>query len=86
MRRQLLEEMYNKMDDKDKRLFVYLTMQDADSEEIKKALQQQKQQLEVIGESVERNKQSWLYDFSANIAGNAVFDGAVWLVRKLLKR
>lgn len=25
-------------------------------------------------------------DFASNIAGNAVFDGAVWIVSKLLKR
>jgi hypothetical protein len=28
----------------------------------------------------------WLADFSSNIAGNAVWDGAVWLVSRLLRK
>jgi len=30
--------------------------------------------------------QSFGRDFASNIAGNAVFDGAVWILRKLMKR
>lgn len=33
-----------------------------------------------------KRKQSWWLDFSSNIAGNAVFDGAAWLVSKLMKK
>jgi len=33
-----------------------------------------------------KRKQSWWLDFSSNVAGNAVFDGAVWLISKLIKR
>lgn len=33
-----------------------------------------------------KRRQSWWLDLSSNIAGNAVFDGAVWIVQKILKR
>lgn len=33
-----------------------------------------------------KRRQSWWLDFSSNIAGNAVFDGFVWLVSKLIKK
>lgn len=33
-----------------------------------------------------KHRQSWWLDFGSNIAGNAVFDGAVWLVAKLIKK
>lgn len=33
-----------------------------------------------------KRRQSWWLDFSSNLAGNAVWDGAVWLFGKLLRR
>lgn len=33
-----------------------------------------------------KRRQSWLIDLSSNIAGNAIFDGAVWLFSKLIRR
>lgn len=33
-----------------------------------------------------RRRQSWWSDLSSNVAGNAIFDGAVWLISKLIKR
>ncbi len=44
------------------------------------ALQRQEQQLRDI-----RRHQSWWSDFGANIAGNAVYDGALWLLRRLAR-
>lgn len=32
-----------------------------------------------------RRNQSWWLDLSSNVAGNALFDGAVWLIKKLSK-
>lgn len=32
-----------------------------------------------------RHRQSWWFDFGANVAGNAAYDVAIWLVRRLLK-
>lgn len=33
-----------------------------------------------------RRRQSWWLDLSSNVAGNAIFEGAVYLFSKLLKR
>lgn len=81
MRRRLLEQLYDKMTPEEKRTFVQLTLEDKDHAEILQALQSQQQTLEQI-----KQGQSWWLDFSSNIAGNAVFDGAVWLISKLFKR
>lgn len=81
MRKKILEEIYDKMDDSDKKLFVQLTMEDKRHDEIIQALARQDKKLEEI-----RKSQSWWLDFSSNIAGNAVFDGAVWLVSKLIRK
>lgn len=40
--------------------------------------------LEDINRKVSR--QTWLSDFSSNIAGNAAWDAAVWLVSRLLRK
>ena len=79
MRKQLLEQIYDKMSDEEKRAFVQLTIENRNHDEIMQALQ-------AISDKAERNKPSWLSDFSANIAGNAVFDGAVWLLSRLIKK
>ena len=79
LKRKLLENVYAKMSDEEKRTFVQLTMQNRDHQEIMQALQS-------IRKEVDTNHHSWLSDFGANIAGNAVFDGAVWLLSRLIKR
>ena len=79
MRRRLLEQMYDNMSDEEKRAFVQLTIQDKDHQEIMSALQEIKQK-------ADNNHHSWVSDFGANIAGNAVFDGAIYLLSKLFKR
>ena len=84
MRMKLLADTYDKMSDEDKRTFVQLTMQDKSRQEIEQALQKQGHQIADIHEKV--SKQTWLSDFSSNIAGNAVWDGAVWLVSRLLRK
>lgn len=79
MRRQLLEQMYDKMSDDERRAFVQLTMQDKDHVEIMSALNDLKQK-------ADSNHHSFTSDLLANVTGNAIFDGAVWLVSKLIKR
>ena len=32
------------------------------------------------------SRQTWLSDFTSNLAGNAVFDGVVWLASKLIRK
>ena len=79
MRRKLLEQIYNKMSDEEKRAFVQLTIQDKDHTEIMAALQDIKQK-------ADRNHHSFLSDFGANVAGNAVWDGLIWLGGKILRK
>ena len=78
-RRELLEKIYDRMTDEEKRLFIQLSIQDRDYTEIMQAIEELKQK-------ADSNHHSWLSDFGANVAGNAVFDGAVWLGSKLLKK
>ena len=77
-RRQLLERIYDKMSDEEKRLFVQLTLQDKSHTEIMQALNELKAK-------ADSNHHSWLSDFSANVAGNYFADASIWLVSKLLK-
>ena len=80
MRRKLLEDIYDRMTDDEKRLFVQMTMQQKSSDEILKALQQSAQI-----EDLRRRQQTFGEDFASNILGNATWDGAVWLLGKLFK-
>ena len=33
-----------------------------------------------------KRRQSWWLDLSSNIVGNAVFEGAAWIVSKLIRK
>ena len=33
-----------------------------------------------------KRRQSWWLDLGSNVAGNAIFDGAVWALRQLIKK
>ena len=81
MRRRLLEDIYDRMTDEEKRLFVQLTLQQRSAEEIKKILGQQSLQLE----DIRRRQQTFSQDFLSNILGNAAWDGALWLMGRLGK-
>ena len=76
-RRQLLERLYEKMSEDEKRIFVQLTMQNKDHTEIMQALEELKMKADKI-----RDSQSWWLDLSANIAGSGVYDIATWLLRR----
>ena len=79
MRRKLLESIYDRMTDEEKRLFIQMTMQQKSHDEIMEALQQQQEQLRILG----KRQQTFAEDFASNIAGNAVWEGLVWLARRL---
>lgn len=81
MRRKLLEDIYDRMNDDEKRLFVQMTMQQKSTGDILKALQQQSAQLARL----QKTQQTFAQDFASNIAGNAVWDGLLWLARRLLR-
>ena len=69
------------MTDDEKLLFVQLSMQDKSHEEIMSALQQQQAQLVKLG----KRQQTFAGDFASNVAGNAAWDGLIWLVRRLMR-
>ena len=80
-RRQLLERIYAKMSDDEKRLFVQMTMLNRSHTEIMSALQQQQAQLA----DIKKHQQTFAADFSSNIAGNAAWEDLVWLARRLFR-
>ena len=84
MRRKLLEQIYDKMSDEEKRTFIQLTMQDRDHREIMDALQRQQAQISRVVEKVE--KQSFALDFGSDILANFTTDGLIWLASKLFRR
>lgn len=74
MRRKLLEQIYDKMSEEEKRLFVRMSMEDKNHTEIMKEL-----------ESIKRGQSFWI-DLGSNVAGNAIFDGIAYLFSRLIKR
>ena len=80
-RRQLLERIYSKMSDDEKRLFIQMTMQQRSTDDILKALQSQSAQLQ----DLRKHQQTFGEDFASNIAGNAAWDGLVWLAKSVSK-
>ena len=81
LRRQLLEHIYAKMSDDEKRLFIQMTMQNKSHSEIMSALQQQQSQLA----DIKKHQQTFAADFASNIAGNAAWEGLVWIARRLFR-
>jgi hypothetical protein len=81
MRRKLLEDIYGRMTDEEKRLFIQMTLQQRSTDEIKKALQEQSAQLQ----DLRRRQQTFSQDFLSNILGNATWDGALWLLNRLVR-
>ena len=84
MRHKLLEEIYDGLSPEDRRAFIRLTMEDKDWSEISQTLHKQGREIDEIHAKVSR--QTWLSDFSSNLAGNAVWDGLVWLGSRLLRK
>ena len=78
-RRMILEEMYDRMTDEEKWLYVQMTLQDRDHQEIMQALDN-------LSKKADSNHHSFALDIGANIAGNAIFDSAVYLASKLIKK
>ena len=82
MRRKLLEDIYDRMTDDEKKLFVQMTMQQRSTEDILTALRQQSAQIQ----DLRSRQQTFGQDFLSNILGNATWDGAMWLFGKLFRR
>lgn len=80
IRRKLLEGIYDKMSDEEKRLFVRMTMENRSHAEIMQALQQQSMQIQ----DLRRRQQTFGEDLTSNVLGNVIYGGALWLARRLL--
>ena len=81
MRRKLLEDIYDKMSDEEKRTFIQMTIQNKSREEILSALQKQSEDLQAI-----RRNQNWLVDFGSDVSANFLTDGIIWIGSRLLKK
>ena len=81
MRRRLLENIYDRMTDDEKKLFVQMTLQQRSADDILKALQQQSAQLQ----DLRQRQQTFGQDFASNILGNAAWDGTLWLISRLAR-
>ena len=81
MRRKMLEEIYGRMTDEEKRLFVMMTMQNRSNDEILQAIQQH---LEHLVEHVDRDR--WYTAFGSDVAANVLTTSAFWLLGKLIAK
>ena len=81
MRRKLLEQMYDRMTDEEKRLFVMMTMQNRSNDEILQAIQQH---LEHLVEHADRDR--WYTAFGSDVAANVLTTSAFWLLGKLVAK
>ena len=81
MRRKVLEGICDRMTDDEKKLFVQMAMQQRSATDIMKALQQQSAQIQ----DLRRHQQTITEDFLSNLAGNATWDGILWLARRLFR-
>jgi len=84
MRRKLLEEMYDRMTDEEKRLFAMMTMQHKSSDEILRAIQQNQQHLQQLVEHADRDR--WYTAFGSDVAANVLTTSAFWLLGKLFAK
>ena len=94
-RRELLQRIYDKMTDEERRLFVMMTLQNRSTEDIIRALaeRQHRETMQAIHaqqEQVDRmasrmERQNWYTDFGADVAANLFTDGLIWLARRLFR-
>ena len=81
LRRKMLEDIYDRMTDEERSLFIQMTMQNKSHSEIMTALRQ----LQVQLADIKTHQQTFTQDFISNIAGNAAWDASVWLISRLAR-
>jgi hypothetical protein len=79
LRRRYLEDIYERMTDEEKKIFVQMTMQNKNHLEIMQAIEQQRQQLDEIEKG-----QNWTRSFGSDLLANFTSAGVLWLGSKLL--
>ena len=83
-RRMLLERIYEKMTDEEKRIFAIMTMQNKNNDEILRSIQQNQQHLQHLVEHADRDK--WYVAFGSDVAANVLTTSAFWLLGKLFAK
>lgn len=84
MRRKLLEQMYERMTDEEKKLFVMMTMQNKSNDEILQAIQANQQRLEQLVEHADHDQ--WYKAFGSDVAANVLTTSAFWLLGKIFAK
>lgn len=84
VRQKMLEDIYNKMTDDEKRLFTMLFLQNKSSDEILQAIQRNQQHLEHLVEHA--NRDQWYKAFGSDVAANVLTTSAFWLLNKLFAK
>lgn len=84
VRRKILEDIYNKMTDDEKRLFVLLYAQNKNSDEILGVIQQNQQHLEHLVEHVDQDQ--WYKSFGADVAANVLTTSVFWVLSKIFTK
>lgn len=79
IKHKFMESLWTKMDDNERMAFAIASLQNSNHQETMKALG-------VLSNKVDKSKHSWAADFGANVAGNAVFDGGIWLLSRVFKK
>lgn len=77
----LLEKMYERMTEDERRAFISLTLNEKGHKEIMSALESQQGVLDEI-----KRRQNWLTDFGSDVAANFLTDGLIWLGTRIFKR
>lgn len=80
----MLEQMYDRMTDEEKRLFAMLSMQNKSNDEILRAIQQNQQHLQHLVEHTDRDQ--WYKAFGSDVAANVLTTSAFWLLGKLFAK
>ena len=83
-RRMLLERIYDKMTDEEKRIFAMMTMQNKSNDEILQAIRQNQQHLQHLVEKADRDR--WYTAFGSDVAANVLTTSAFWLLQKLFNK
>lgn len=80
---QLLSGILEKMSPEEKQAFAMLNNKSNGNAGVMQALNRQSVQLADIQKRV--GQHTWVSDFGANVAGNAVYGAAMWLLSRIIR-
>ena len=81
MRRKVLEDIYDRMTDEERKVFVREFLRQGDTQEVLQALQRQSRRLEELPD----RRQVFGDSLLSNVAGNAAWSAAQWLLGRLAR-